>query len=389
MKFLKKKDSELMKVFASVALTILFCVLALLFLEYQIHRVKIDIMNGFARENEYIVKMVSDEIRTEAQSEEDAIVIVKAAPATGTRYWMLFSDEGPLFERNTDTTSMISGMSYEELENYYLRQGGSGVTPFIEMIQEGEFFSAVVIKDVQIGNEIISADYVDVDGVRYCVSTGILQNYLFSSVGIGERAMMLRILVIACCALLVMVVAVLSSSTRSKATKIRELRDELIEKNLFIQRELGKGDERSDDVQALPDPITGLYTLRFYETFMMKLTQRQVTPVGMVIVRITDYYNLAAEKGPDYANETVRKTAAILLNRAGETDICALLRENELVMVKLKTTEKLTIQSAKELFRELAESGIEAKFAAGFAYREGNSPVDSVTEAAMGAVRPI
>ncbi len=389
MKFLKKKDGELIKVLASVTLTVLFCVLALLFLEYQIRRVQIDIINGFARENEYIVKMISDEIRAEAKGEEDVIAIVQAAPSTGTRYWMLFSEDGPLFERDTDTTSMISGMSFKELENYYLRQGGSGVTPFIELIQKGEFFSAVVIKDVQIGNEIISADTVDIGGRRYCVSTGILQNFLFSSVGIGERAMMLRILIIACSALLVTLVAVLSSSVRSKSTKIRELREEMIEKNLFIQRELGNGDERSGDAQALPDPITGLYTLRFYEIIMMKLTERQVSPVGMIIVRITDYHNMATEKGLDYANEALRKTAAILLSQAGEADICARLRANELVTVKLKATEKLTIQSAKELFRELAESGIEAKFAGGFAYREGTSPVDSVTEAAMSTVRPI
>jgi GGDEF domain-containing protein len=200
---------------------------------------------------------------------------------------------------------------------------------------------------------------------------------------------MLRGLFIACCALLVTLVAVYSSSARNKSTKIRELRDELIDKNLFIQRELGKGDERLDDAQALPDPVTGLYTLRFYETFMMKLTQRRVSPVGMIMIRITDFYNLAAEKGLDVANEAVRKTAAILLDQAGDADLCARLRVNELVMLKLKTTEKLTIQSAKELFRELAESGIEAKIAGGFAYKEGVAAADTVTEAAMNAIRLI
>lgn len=389
MKFLKKKDGELMKVFASVALTVLFCVLAILFLEYQIYRFKIDIMNGFARENEYILKMVSEEIRDEALSEDEVVEIVKSAPATGTRYWMLFSEDGPLFERNTDTTSMISGMSFVELENYYMRQGGSGVVPFIELIRNGEFFSAVVIKDVLIGNEIISADYVEIGGKRYCVATGISQSFLFSSAGIGERATMLRILVIACCAILVTLVAVFSSSARSKAEKLRELREELIEKNLFIQRELGKGDERLDDAQALPDPITGLYSLRFYETFMMKLTKRQVSPIGMIIVRILNYHDMAAEKGLNFSKEAVRKAATILLDQSGDADLCALLRTNELVMVKLKTTEKLTIQSAKEIFRELAESGIEAKFAGGFAYKEGVTAVDAVTEAAMSAVRPI
>ena len=387
--FLKKKDGELMKLFASVVLTILFCVLVLLFLEYQIHRMKTDLVNGFARQNEYVLKMVSDEIRTEADSEEDVIAIIKDAPTTGTRYWMLFSEDGPLFERNADTTARISGMSFEELENYYLRQGGSGVVRFIELIRMGELFSAVVIKDVQIGNEIISTDYVDIGGRRYGVATGVLQSFLYSSVDIGERAAMLRILVIACCALLVTVVGVLSSSARNKSTKIRELRDELIDKNLFIQRELGKGDERLDDAQALPDPVTGLYTLRFYETFMMKLTQRRVSPVGMIMIRITDFYNLAAEKGLDVANEAVRKTAAILLDQAGDADLCARLRVNELVMLKLKTTEKLTIQSAKELFRELAESGIEAKIAGGFAYKEGVAAADTVTEAAMNAIRLI
>lgn len=389
MNFLKKKDGELMKVFLSVALTVLFCVLSLLFLEYQISRIKQGTLNGFARENEHIMKMVRDEIRDQAKSEEDVVAIIEAAPATGTRYWMLFSEDGPLFERNADTTSRISGMNFEELESFYLRQGGSGVSSFIELVEKGDFFSAIVTKDVTVGNELISADRVEINGKRYCVATGILQSYLFSSVDIGEHATMLRGLVIVCCAFLVTLVAVYSSSVRNKAEKIRELRDELVEKNLFIQRELGKGDERLDDAQALPDPITGLYSLRFYETFMMKLTKRQVSPIGMIVVRILDYHDLAAEKGLAFAKEVVRKTATVLLDQSGDADLCVLLRANELVMVKLKTTEKLTIQSAKELFRELAEAGIEAKFAGGFAYKEGASAVDAVTEAAMNAVRPI
>ncbi len=389
MKFLKKKDSELMKVFVSVALTVLFCVLAVLFLEYQIRRIKTDTTNGFAQENEYILKMVREEISEKASSEEDIIAIVKAAPATGTRYWMLFSEDGPLFERNTDTTSMISGMNFDELELFYLRQGGSGVSSFIDLVRKGEFFSAVVVKDVRIGNELISADRVEIGGRSYCVATGILQSYLFSSVGIGERATMLRVLVIICCAILVILVAILTTAIKTKASKIRELGDELVEKNLFIHRELGKGDERLDDAEAVPDPITGLYTLRFYETFMMKLTKRRVSPIGMIVIRILDYHNLTAEKGPDAVNEIVRKAAAILLQKAGDTDLCARLRNNEFAMVKLKTTEKLTIQSAKEIFRELAESGIEAKFAGGFSYKEGISSADAVTEGAMNAVRPI
>ncbi|MBN1891368.1 MAG: GGDEF domain-containing protein [Clostridiales bacterium] len=390
MKFILKQDGELLKVFVRVALAVLFCALALVFLEYQIQRMERGLIDSCVRDNEYIVKTVADEIRADALSEEDVGSIVRNAPATGTRYWMLFSEQGPLFERNADTTSMIAGNSYTELENYYLRQGGSGVSAFIELIQNGEFFSAVVTKDVTLGNEIISADYVEINGQRYCVCTSVLQSFLFSSARIGERAMMLRVLVIAFCALLVTTVALLGSSVRSKTMIIRKLRDELIEKNLLIHNDIGSGGKGIDaHKEATYDSQTGLHALGFYEAFMMKLTQRRVSPIGFIVVRISNYYDMVTEKGADYADKAVRKTAAILLMHTDDTDMAARLSVNEFALVKLRTTEKLTIQSAKRFFRELGETDTEAKYSAGFAYRDGDSPVDAVIQAALNSVKPV
>lgn len=390
MKFLKKKDGDLLKVFVRVALAVLFCTLALIFLEYQVQRLERGVVDGCVRDNEYIVKMVADEIRTDALSEEDVVSIVSNASTTGTRYWMLFSDQGPLFERNADITSMISGKSFSELENYYLRQGGSGVAAFVELIQNGEFFSAVVTKDVTLGNEIISADFVEVNGHRYCVCTSVQQNYLFSGIRIGEREMMLRVLVIAFSALLITTVALLGSSVRRKTMVIRNLREELIEKNLLIHNEVDSGNKKVDAPEKIAlDPQTGLHSLGFYEAFLMKLTQRRVSPIGIIVVRISNYYAMITENGTDYADETVRKTAAMLLMHTDETDMAARLCANEFVLIKLRTTEKLTIRSAKQLFRELGEADTESKYSAGFAYRDGDSPVDSVIQAALNSVKPV
>ncbi|NLW89833.1 MAG: hypothetical protein GXY43_09000 [Clostridiaceae bacterium] len=386
----KLKDKELLKVFGSIAGATLLLVLSLLFLEAQNKQFERSLINSFARENEYIVGQVIDEIARNAKSEEDVLSIVRFAPSTGTRYWMLFTESRVLFEKNEDTTAIISGKNFDELENFYLRQGGSGVSGLIQLLRNGSSFSAVAMKDVWVGNEIISADYIEIDGHRYCIASGVQQNYLFSAADIGERSMILRILVIALGSVLILSVALLSIANRKKTLAIRNAKNDLIEKNLFIQRELGSQRGRpADTVGSVTDPGTGLYSLDFHEALMMKLARKHVGPIGMIVVRITNFHELSAEKDVVFVQEQIARTAAIVASHASETDICARLCANEFAITKLRSTEKLTIQSAKKLFGTLCDTNHDLKYSAGFAFRDGESSVDEVTEAAIASLKPL
>ncbi|MDD3959749.1 MAG: hypothetical protein PHF65_06100 [Oscillospiraceae bacterium] len=385
-----KKDIELIKVFAGITLAVIFCILGVFFLEYQLQKSRSDLISAFARENEYIVRTVADRMRAEAESTEDVIGIVREAPATGTRYWMLFTESGPLFERDADTSSLVSGMRFEDLEEYYLRQGGRGVPPFIALIRGGESFSAVFSKDVTLGNELITAEYFELDGVRYCVCTSILQSYIFSSAKIGERASMLRILVYSVCALLICSVGYLSLSSRRKSIKIRMLQDELIGKNLFIQSELGSTRGRPADTStSIKDPGTGFYSPDFYEALLLKMTLKRVSPVGVIIVRITNLREKIAGTGIPSVEELILKTAAVIQTHASDADVCARLSATEFAIIKLRSTEKLTIRAANTLFRDLSESETAFSYSAGFAFRDGEAPAEQAVEAAVSSVRPL
>lgn len=393
MKLLKKADQTLLTVLLTVAFTVLFCLLSWLFLESQIDQLAKGYINGIAKNNEYIVNQLKSTIENEADSEQDVIDIVKAAQNTGTRYWMLFSSEGALFERNADVTGVVAGMNFEELEKYYLRNGGDGAGPLIHLIQAGKFFSADVVKDVTAGNELISAGFVTVDGRTYCVATSILESYLFSSAKISERIMLLRILFIAISAMLVCLVTYLAASRRSVLLQLQDLRDELKEKNLLVLGQNGDGSHNIEDLAgstaSAADPLTGLYNNVFFETVLTKLARRGVFHIGAVVVRMSNYYETGTLLGVDYAEKALVSAAAIMKSHADSKDLCARVRAQELVLIKLESTDKLTLQTAKNVFHDLREIDSDAKFVAGFSFKDDVSAIDTVMESAWISVKKI
>jgi diguanylate cyclase (GGDEF)-like protein len=393
MKLLKKADQTLLTVLLTVALTILFCLILWFFLENQIDLMKKGYINGTAKSNEYIVNQVKSKITNEAGNEQEVIDIVKAEQNTGTRYWMLFSSEGALFERDAEITGVVAGMDFEELEKYYLRNGGDGAGPLIDLIQAGEFFSADVVKDVTAGNELISAGFVTVDGRTYCVATSILESYLFSSAKIGERIMLLRILFLAMSALLVSLVTYLVSSRRSVLLQLQNLRDELKEKNLLVLEHNGDGSQNGDDSPSNPvsstDPLTGLYSNAFFETLLHKLSRRGVNQIGAVVVRMSNYYEVSATMGVDYADQALVSAAAIIKSHAETKDFCARIRTQEFALIKLESTDKLTLQTAKKIFHDLREIDSDAKYVAGFAFKDDVYAIDTVMESAWISVKKL
>jgi len=393
MKLLKKADQTLLTVLLTVALTILFCLILWFFLESQIDLMQKGYINGIAKNNEYIVNQVKAKITNEAGSEQEVIDIVKAAQNTGTRYWMLFSSEGALFERNADVTGVVAGMNFEELEKYYLRNGGDGAGPLIDLIQAGEFFSADVVKDVTAGNELISAGFVTVDGRTYCVATSILESYLFSSAKVGERIMLLRILFLAMSALLICLVTYLASARRRVLLQLQGLRDELKEKNLLVLEQNGDGTQNGEDPSYNPvsstDPLTGLYSNAFFETVLHKLSKRGVSQIGAIVVRMSNYYEISTSMGADYADQALIRAAAIIKSHADPKDLSARIKAQEFALIKLESTDKLTLQTAKKIFHDLREIDSDARYVAGFAFKDEVFAIDNVMESALASTKKI
>lgn len=393
MKILKKADQTLLTVLLTVALTILFCLILWFFLNNQIDLMKKGYINGIAKNNEYIVNQVIARISSDAKSEQDVIEIVKAAENTGTRYWMLFSSEGALFERNADVTGVVSGMSFDDLEKYYLRNGGDGAGPLIDLIQAGEFFSADVVKDVTAGNELISAGFVTVDDRTYCVATSILESYLFSSAKVGERIMLFRILFLAMSALLITFSTYLTTTRRRVLLQLQSLRDELKEKNLLVLEHNGdgmqNGEESSNYSLSSTDPLTGLYSNAFFETVLTKLSKRGASKIGVIVVRMSNYYEVCSAQGSDYANQALIGAAAIIKSHADGKNLCARIRTQEFALMKLESTDKLTLQTAKLIFHDLREMDSDATFVAGFAFKDDVSSIDTIMESAWISVKKI
>lgn len=390
MKLFSKADRELLVVLATVLATVFVCILLWLFQNYQMDLMKKGYIDGIVNRNEYIVKQVSSKISAEASNGEEAVEIIMSTPASGTQYWLLFSPDGVLYERDAATTAQVGGMNYTELESYYLRNGGESAGPFLELIQSGEFFSAVTTKDVNIGNEIISADYVDVNGQQYCVASSILQSYMFSVAKIGERIMLYRILLLATSALMISLAAILSTSNRKKALIIQTLRKELMEKNLLVQEQ---GERNGESREKRPtdsiDPLTGFYSQSFFDTILTKLTEREARNIGIIVVRLRNMISLRVEKGPEYSDRALLDTASVILSHTEPKDMCIRISTNEFAVLKLDTTDKLTLQAAKQIFHDLKEIDSGARFTAGFSFISDRLPVDTCLEAAWSSANKL
>src|ERR1035437_10224158 len=143
MKKLIASEKELLKVFAAVSASVLLCVLVWLFLSGQTDLLTKGYINGIAKDNEYLVATMAAKITASASDESQAVEIIQSAPSSGSRYWFLLSSDSLVYEMDAATTTAMGTLSYTELENYYVRNGGSGVSKLFDLINAGQDFSPV------------------------------------------------------------------------------------------------------------------------------------------------------------------------------------------------------------------------------------------------------
>jgi diguanylate cyclase (GGDEF)-like protein len=382
-----KVDKELVKVLLTVVMAVSFCVFIWIFLNDQAARLGKGYMDGVTKDNEYIVEAVSSYISSSATDQTQAVDLLASAPSTGTRYWFMLSSEALIFEKNADITADLAGMTYRELSDAYIRNGGSGGSEFYAMIEKGQEFTAVVTKDRKDGRELISVTFIEVSGQKYCIGTSILQNYMYSTGKIGERIFMLRVMTLVMCCILVALASYYSYANRKKAIQIRVLKHDLTEKNMLVQEQGERMFETDADVtDQSADQLTGLYNRKFFDAVIAKMTTRNVENVGFIFIRIDNLHTLHYENGFASTNRLLVDTAKHIGSSTTDKDICARVSKNEFAILAFDTSYKMISHSASKLLGELKELYPSAEFSEGYSFAWKDTDIASAVEAARAAL---
>jgi len=117
---------------AGIVLAVIICVVFFAILDHQLKEFKLGVLRVSAANNEFIVRRVIKQVEMEAETEADIIQIISQAESDGTRYWMLFSEDRVLFEKNDSVSSIVSGMNFDQIRDYHFRSGGHNIGAFIE-----------------------------------------------------------------------------------------------------------------------------------------------------------------------------------------------------------------------------------------------------------------
>ena len=379
-----KKDGNLARVFITVSLSAIFCVLVFISIRGQTEKLSEGYISGIAKENEYVVRLVADTIEATAANADQAAEIASAQPADGARYWFLLSSDSVIFERDAETTAALAGKSFDKAEDYYVRSGGSGVGTLFDLFRNGKDFSAVVTKSSAVGSEIISARFLEIGGERFCLGMSVSKSYMFSSSGIGRHVQYLDTLVLALCAAALALIAWFSISVRKKAAKVQILQNDLRGKNILVQEQGEKMFESApEDDSKSDDTLSGLYNRKFFDAFVGKLSQKGISNVGIIYIRISNLAALGYEKGFAFTNRIVSDAARIVASYTTSADICARISKNEFAIVQCGATASQTMQSAGELSGELKRLDSDAAFAAGWSHTAEAGTLDSAIKAAM------
>jgi hypothetical protein len=222
-------------------------------------------INGIAKDNEYLVAAMSAKITASASDESQAVEIIQSAPSSGSRYWFLLSSDSLVYEMDAATTAAMGTLSYTELENYYVRNGGSGVSKLFDLINAGQDFSAVLTKRSTFGSELITAGFIQIGGAKYCLGTGVSESYMLSAAGIGERTYDVKIVTLLLCFIIIALTSIFSLSNRKKILQIQTIQNDLAAKNILVQQQSERLISPDEDTrEKSDDALTGLYNRKFF-----------------------------------------------------------------------------------------------------------------------------
>lgn len=379
----KQKEKGILTEFLMIVTALLISVFAILFLNSQTDAMRKGFMEAAAKDNEYTVQMMADQINGSAANGKEAAEILAVHGASGTRYWFLYSGDTCLFEKNADVTASLSGLTYSQIKDSFLRNGGRGVDSFMTLLSAGSDFSAVTLKDSAAGSELISVRFITIGSEKYALGSSVLQSYLLTTSHMGERIFLLRILTAALCLLVSGATVYFALSSRKKDIQIRALRNDLMNKNVLVQDQGEKLFEtQAGDNDPTEDAVTGLYNAEFFKTLLAKLSARKLSDTGFIVVRIENLNEITYERGFAFSSRLLSDTASEFLKLAGDKDLCARTAKNEFVMVRISTTGKATWDTARNLIKTLSDSNPAVRFVSGSAIQNTDMSVEAAYESA-------
>ncbi len=343
-------------------------------------------MQGVSLRNVALAEQMATDLKSRAADPSSASEIIAQAPSDGVSYWSLVIDDSIVYEKNATRTDELSGMSLEDLSDEYIRAGGTGIQELIQQIRSGQSFSVLMVKDVSLGNELISGACTEIDGKTYCVTISILQSYLLSTTGYASAQMQLRILVAASLLVLVASVSYLSILNYRKNLDIQRMKNEMKDKNILIQEQgdrlFADRDEKTDDVS---DIRTGLYTEDFFRTCLERLPSRKVTEVGFLSIHLDQLALLYGQYGYQTVTSLIQDAAEALLKNLSSKEIAARVGKAEFAVIILGATAEDLSRMERRIAFSLSELHSEATFSCGRAIRESDETLDEAFQRARKA----
>ncbi|NLT12436.1 MAG: diguanylate cyclase [Clostridiaceae bacterium] len=373
---------------AGIVLAVIICVVFFAILDHQLKEFKLGVLRVSAANNEFIVRRVIKQVEMEAETEADIIQIISQAESDGTRYWMLFSEDRVLFEKNDSVSSIVSGMNFDQIRDYHFRSGGHNIGAFIEQISKKESFSVSIIKNIEIGAELISAEYVEVNGISYCIAFSTSQSSIFTQSRFGEIDLLIRLIFITFAAAVLALTAWYVVRRRRFILDRNTLSSELVRVNRILLDE-SAGSSSTGAQARVRDDTTHLYSPAFFDVILDRIIKRSVTQIGIITIQIDNYYLYQSLHGSTKMHETIIRIADTLERSSEQNDLCFKTRNNEFVILKLQTSENELALHSKKLFASLRRLDPDISLAAGYIYRDNSDAMDIAIRAAQASVKKI
>lgn len=347
-------------------------------------------MQGVAVRNVALAEQMANDLTSHASDAVSVEQILSQAHSDGVSYWSLYANDSVVYEKNDTRTDELSGMSMNELTDEYIRTGGTGIQELIRQIRSGESFSVLMVKDVAIGNELISGAFVEINGEPYCVTISIMQSYLLSTTGYASAQIQLRILVAVSLLLLVAAVSYLSILNYRKSIELLRLKREMKDKNILIQEQgdrlFADSDVRSDEVS---DIRTGLYSEDFFRACMERLPARNVSEVGFLSIRLDQMALLYGQFGYQTVTTLIQNAAEVLTKNLSSKEIAARIGKAEFAVIVIGASSEELSRLERRIAISLAELHTRATFSCGWALSASGEPLDEAFERARKAAGAI
>ncbi|MDD2483591.1 MAG: diguanylate cyclase [Eubacteriales bacterium] len=293
-----------------------------------------------------------------AEAEQEAVEdVIKNAEMSGSKYWFFYSSKGAIFEKSVEETRNVKGKSTAELINYWKIKGADEIELFEEMLLQRKNGSVVTVKNISIGEEIISIRQFNVSGEEYCIGMATEKSYVMSRAGISAHLLYLYSFAAVVCLNLVILVLFLCLTIYMRHTERERNNKSIVDKTLKIEELTHKLNSKTEavEVASIYDGLTKLYNRKFFDTFLAKIKSRLLMPVSILVADINGFARLNSIESYTSGDDLLEKTAEIFRRVCIETDIVARTDASEFTIIMTGTKEKGAIGLAENIRRQFLE----------------------------------